>query len=89
MPLKNLINYASGALEVIFGIGVAFDRFRNVSIYGILVLLMLFIPSHIYFIQIGSCVDGGLCVPPWIAWVRLILVHPLLMFWAWAVKVKS
>lgn len=86
LPFPEFINYASGVVEVLLGIGVAIPRWRKVSVYGIIMLLILFIPSHVYFIQMGSCVDGGLCVSPWIAWVRLLVIHPVLMFWAWKVR---
>lgn len=86
LPFPEFINYASGVVEVLLGIGVAIPRWRKVSVYGIIMLLILFIPSHVYFIQMGSCVDGGLCVSPWIAWIRLLVIHPVLMFWAWKVR---
>jgi uncharacterized membrane protein len=85
LPFPDFINYASGVIEVILGLGVAIPRWRKVSVYGIMVLLILFIPAHVYFIQIGSCVEDGLCVPPWVAWVSLPVIHPLLMFWAWKI----
>lgn len=80
------INYASGVLEIVLAVGVAIPKYRKISVYGIIVMLVLFVPSHVYFIQIGSCVENGLCVSPWIAWLRLIIIHPLLLFWAWVVK---
>jgi uncharacterized membrane protein len=86
LPFPVLINYASGVLEVILGIGVGIPKWRKVSVYGIIILLVLFIPSHVYFIQIGSCVEDGLCVSLWIAWGRLLIIHPLLIYWAWAVR---
>jgi uncharacterized membrane protein len=85
LPFPKLINYLSGALEILLAIGVAVPKYRRLASHGIIFLLILFIPSHVYFIQIGSCVEGGLCVSPWIAWLRLLLIHPLLMYWAWIV----
>ena len=85
LPFPAFINYASCVLEIVLGIGVAIPKYRTRAAKGIILLLILFIPSHIYFIQIGSCVEDGLCVAPWIAWLRLIIIHPLLMLWAWSV----
>ena len=85
LPFHTFINYASGVLEIILAIGVALPKYRSAAGKGIVLLLILFIPSHIYFIQIGSCVEDGLCVAPWIAWIRLLIIHPLLMLWAWSV----
>ncbi|WP_291788246.1 hypothetical protein [Cecembia sp.] len=82
LPWPKFINLASGVLEIFLGLGILLPSSRKVSAAGILVLMVLFIPSHVYFIQIGSCVEDGLCVPEWLAWVRLVLVHPLLILWA-------
>ncbi len=86
LPWNDVINFTSGLLESAFGIGVLFGKTRKISAYGIIVLLFLFIPSHIYFIQIGGCIPDGLCVPLWIAWVRLIVIHPILISWAYYVS---
>ncbi|WP_299601089.1 MauE/DoxX family redox-associated membrane protein [uncultured Aquimarina sp.] len=81
-----IINYRSGVAEVLLGIGLLFAYTRKVSAYLIIALLIAFIPSHVYFIRIGSCVPDGLCVHEWVAWVRLLIIHPLFMVWAWCVK---
>jgi uncharacterized membrane protein len=86
LPFHVAINYGSGILEIILGIGVFISNFRQKAGWGIITLLLLFIPSHVYFIQIGSCVDEGLCVPAWLAWIRLLLIHPLLIIWAYLVS---
>lgn len=86
LPYHNFINYASGLLEILLAIGVAIPKTRWLAVKGIILLLILFIPSHIYFIHVGSCVESAFCVAPWIAWVRLLVVHPLLIFWAWVIR---
>jgi len=82
----SLINLLAGVFEIALGIGILAPKFRKMAVYGIMLMLIAFIPSHIYFIQIGSCIDGGLCVPEWIGWLRLIIIHPLLIYWAWTAK---
>ena len=37
----------SGVLEIGFGIGVLFDRFRNISLIGIVLILILFMSVHV------------------------------------------
>ena len=86
LPYPKIINYLSGFLEILLAIGVAIPKTRLLAVKGIMTLLILFIPSHVYFIQIGSCVEDAFCVSPWIAWVRLLVVHPLLILWAWSVR---
>jgi len=83
------INVLSGIAEIILGIGILFYPSRKIASYGIIMMLIAFIPSHIYFIQINSCIEGGLCVPEWIAWFRLLVIHPALLFWAWKVGSTS
>lgn len=84
--ISGFINALSGTLEIGFGISLIFPGMRRRGAIGIVLMLIAFIPSHIYFIQLGSCIDGGLCVPSWIGWVRLVVIHPLLILWAWSVR---
>ena len=88
IPFPEFINICSGVLEVLLALGVIFTKTRSLAVIGILVMLLAFIPSHIFFIQIGSCVENSLCVEPWLAWVRLLVIHPLLIVWVWKIKGK-
>jgi len=83
LPLPVLINYLSGIAEILLGIGLFVNRIRYYAALGIVILMVLFIPSHVHFIAIGSCVEDGLCVHPSLAWIRLVVIHPLLILWAW------
>lgn len=83
LPSHELINILAGIAEIILGIGLLIPKSRMVSAWGVIAMLIAFIPSHIYFIQIGSCVDGGICTPEWAGWLRLVVIHPLLLAWAW------
>lgn len=85
LPFPKTINIASGIVEVVFGILLLFKSTRYLAGIGIIILLVLFVPSHIYFINLGACVPDGLCTPPWVAWLRLVIIHPLFMLWAWRV----
>ena len=76
------INVLAGMAEILLALLLLIIRTRKIAAYGIIVLLVAFIPAHIYFIQIGSCIPNGLCVPPWLGWVRLLVMQPLLIAWA-------
>lgn len=89
LPQPELLNSISGVAEIACGALLFASKYRKWAGRGIIVLLIAFIPSHIHFIQIGSCVPGGLCVPAWVAWVRLLIIHPLLMGWAWWTAIKK
>ena len=86
LPFHTVINYVSGFVEILLGIGVLFEQTRKISVYLLVVLLISFIPAHIYFLQIGSCVKNGLCVSEWVSWVRLLFIHPILIAWALSVQ---
>ena len=85
LPYPNGINILSGLIEIALSLLLLFPRYLKIGAWGIIVLLIFFIPSHVYFIKIGSCVPNGLCVNPIISWLRLIIVHPILILWAWYV----
>lgn len=83
LPWPRAINIISGLGEIILAMGLLFKPTRKISVYLIIAMLIAFLPSHIYFIQLGGCVHEGLCVPVWAMWVRLLVIHPVLMLWAW------
>ena len=86
-PFHQFINMASGAAEIIFGGLLIFSSSRKAGAYGIVVLLILFIPAHIYMIQKGGCMSVQMCIPAWLAWVRLFPLQFILIAWArWYAK---
>jgi uncharacterized membrane protein len=86
-PNPDFINFSSGAVEILLAIGMVTTKYRRISVVLIILLLVAFIPSHVYFIQEGACMgEQSLCAPLWLAWVRLFPIHPLLMLWAWYVR---
>lgn len=80
------LNDLSGFLEIILALGLLFKSTRFYAAYGILLLLIAFIPAHVYFIQKKSCISDSLCFSSWVAWVRLLLIHPFLMWWAYSYR---
>lgn len=83
LPAPELINYGSGVLELVLAVGLYFKVSRTWAALGIMTMLTFFVPAHVYMIQTGGCLADGTCVPLWLAWLRLVAIHPLLMFWAW------
>ncbi|MEQ6166231.1 MauE/DoxX family redox-associated membrane protein [Ekhidna sp. MALMAid0563] len=77
------MNGLAGFAEILFGVGLLFYPTRKAASYLLIIMLIVFSTSHIYFIQQGSCVDS-LCVPQWMGWARLIVIHPFLIWWAWS-----
>ena len=83
---KEFVNYAAGVIEIILAIGVAINKTRFIAVVGILILMLTFIPTHWLVIQQDGCIPTAYCVPLWLAWVRLLILQPLLMLWAWSVR---
>jgi uncharacterized membrane protein len=86
LTFPTVINVISGILEIILGFGLLWRKTRTYAAYLTIAMLVAFILSHIYFITIGACVGDGLCVPMWVAWLRLFLIHPLLIWWVWQAR---
>ena len=86
LPWPVTINIVAGVVEIIFGFMLLVPSMRRLASYGIVAMLVAFIPSHIYFIEIGSCIEGGLCTTPLIAWARLVVIHPILIWWAFVYR---
>ena len=82
-PWPETINYLSGLAEVILGVLFLFTRWRTVAGWGIIALLIAFIPAHIHMIQLGGCLQPDLCFPVWFFWLRLVPGQFLLIAAAW------
>lgn len=89
LPWPKAINSISGIAEICGALFLWYGPTRRLAAVGLLILLVAFIPSHVYFIQLGGCVSEGLCVPLWVAWLRLVIVHPILMYWVYAQGIKK
>jgi len=77
-----LINISSGIAEMLLAILLLIPQTRKLSCYLIIAMLLFFIPAHIYMLKVGFCINGS-CLPQWALWLRLLLLQPLLIFWAW------
>ncbi|MBC7422641.1 MAG: hypothetical protein H7334_04205 [Ferruginibacter sp.] len=86
-PFPDKINMVAGFGEILFACLLFLPETRKAGSFGIVVLLILFIPAHIYMIQKGGCMSLNLCVPVWVAWVRLFPLQFILIAWArWYAK---
>ena len=83
LPTPDLLNLLAGIAEIVLAIGLLIPNTRKWAAWGVIAMLLAFIPSHVYFIQLGSCIPDVLCAAEWMGWVRLLLIQPLLIAWAW------
>jgi uncharacterized membrane protein len=75
IPFHSVINYIAGVAEIIFALLLIFPRTRKIAATGIIVMLVVYIPTHIYMIEVNP---GS-----WQLWARLFVGQPLLILWAW------
>ena len=83
LPAHSLLNEVSGAMEMTAALLMFFGYTRQFGAILLMAMLVAFVPAHIYMIQLHGCVSKILCVPEWVAWVRLLVLQPLLILWAW------
>ena len=83
------INIAAGIAELLLSILLLIPKTRQLAAYGIVLMLIAFIPAHIYMITHGWRLANGYRVPDWASWVRLLILQPLLIWWAWTIARKS
>ncbi|MDR5590886.1 MauE/DoxX family redox-associated membrane protein [Christiangramia sp. SM2212] len=79
LPAHKLLVYLSGLAEIALGIGLCFPSTKDFSIYGIIIMLLVFLLVHFYML---SSKKAGAGIPTWILIVRLPLQF-LLIWWAW------
>jgi uncharacterized membrane protein len=84
IPFPKIINLAAGFFELWFAIMLLFAKTRKLAAWGIILMLIAFLPVHIQMVKDAPFVLGGsITVTPFIAWVRLVVLQPLLILWAW------
>ena len=87
LPSPLTLNYIAGIAEIVAGLVLFFPAQRRVAAWGIIILLVLFIPAHIYMIQEAPLQMGSVVITPLIAWIRLPL-QLVLIAWAYSFTKK-
>jgi uncharacterized membrane protein len=83
IPYPVLMNILAGCFELLFAAAMIFPKARPFAAWGIILMLLAFLPVHISMIGDAPLQLGDLLVSPLLAWVRLLLLQPLLICWAW------
>ena len=78
LPAHDLLIYLSGIAEILLGIGVLFTQTRNLALWGIISMLLLFLLVHINMLFPAN----SLGISAWILWLRIPLQF-LLIYWAY------
>jgi uncharacterized membrane protein len=79
LPAHKTLVFLSGAAEIILGFGLLFPETKNLAIYGIILILLIFLLVHFYML---SSDKAGAGFPQWALWIRIPLQF-ILMLWAW------
>jgi len=87
LPYPVLINYASGALEIIGGVGLLISGFRKSASYLLILLLILFLIVHIDHVVKGGVISNETTLPQAAVWFRL-LFQGVLIYWVYWVGKK-
>jgi len=79
LPAHKPLVYLSGVAEIALGIGFCFPQTKDLAIYGIILMLLIFLLVHFYML---SSKKAGAGIPQWALIVRLPLQF-LLIWLAW------
>ncbi|UKT64356.1 DoxX family protein [Pedobacter mucosus] len=88
LPYHEILIYLSGVIEICLGVLLLFSKTRKPASLGIILMLLAFLPAHIYMIQIAPFMLGKILVTPFIAWMRLPF-QALFIGWAWYYYCKA
>lgn len=75
-PRPEILNLLVGLFEIIFGLGLLFEKSRSIAAIGIILLLLAVFPANIYMYQ-----KGAKGIPKWALLLRLPMQFALI---AWA-----
>ena len=83
LPHPEIINIIAGCCEIGFAVLLIFAKTREFAAWGIVFMLIAFIPVHMEMVRNVPYRLNGSTVSPIIAWIRLLVIQPLLIWWAW------
>jgi uncharacterized membrane protein len=82
LPWHRFLVYLSGLAEVVLGIGLLVPRWRSVSAWGIIALLIAIFPANLHIALHNVPVFGAEEGAGIFNWIRLPL-QGVLILWAW------
>ncbi len=85
LPAPELLNWVSGAAEMLGGVGVLIPKVRRAAGFGLIALLFAVFPANVHVALQGHM--EGVGGPPWALWARLPF-QVLFIAWVWWVAVR-
>ncbi|CAM3311921.1 MauE/DoxX family redox-associated membrane protein [Zobellia roscoffensis] len=80
LPNHKLLVLLSGLAEIVLGVGVCFSPTKNYAIYGLILMLAVFLLVHFYML---SSIKASAGFPKWLLLLRLPLQF-VLIYWAYS-----
>lgn len=80
LPVPHILNWIAGAAEMVFAVGLLFNKTRRLSAWGLIALLIAVFPANIYMYQERNTLFSDLY--PWALALRLPL-QGLLIWWVY------
>lgn len=81
-PQPRLLNILAGIAEIVLGVMLMLPATRRLAAWGIILMLIAFLPVHIDWIIHAPVMLGNTTISPFVAWLRIPL-QVLLILWAW------
>ena len=80
LPFHRLLVILSGIAEILLGISLLIAPLKDLAIYSIIIMLVIFLTVHFYMISEKKASAG---IPAWILILRIPLQFGL-MYWAYS-----
>jgi len=87
LPFPMLLIFVSGTAEIVLAIMALFPSLRKLAFIFIAAMLVVYVPVHIYLIYLSPFKLGSMAVTPQMAWIRLLLQVPLIIWALWQGKI--
>ncbi len=91
LPFPKILNYLVGFFEIALAILLISIKTRKYASWGIILMLIAFMPAHIFMIQRASLDPlslGKFTITPLIAWLRIPLQAFLIVWAYWCSQMK-
>lgn len=91
LPFPKILNYLAGFFEIALAILLISIKTRKYASWGIILMLIAFMPAHIFMIQRASLDPlslGKFTITPLIAWLRIPLQAFLIVWTYWCSQMK-
>ena len=84
LPAPKTLVFISGIAEILLGILLCIPQTKNLAVYALILMLIIFLLVHIHMLSSEKAAAG---FPQWALWSRIPLQF-LLMYWAyWYIRV--